>query len=629
MLTTKGLPPVARGVPPSALSCARPSRVPAFTAFLAAICVFLWPSAADAQGAEAPPAIAVVGPGGVNFANGSFHLKEAPDLSIGGDGLEEGLHLAREYQSGLPGVFSSGLQAQGWTHNLLVSITKRMAPARPDRPWLAGREPYLYSVSVGGRSATFFGGSSSPTGGWVGGYTPAIQDRGTSLVYTGTEQSGTFTFTDRDGSVITITDLRVRQWAFPSGVVLTYHYNSRGILASVFSSRGYALIFEGDTRWTRACAVNLARTYVAPGSSCPAGVPSVSYAYSGEVQKLSAVTDVTGAITQYEYNPLSNASQMICVRRPGQSSCQITNQYATCKRDPGLSQDPPDLRLMDRVTYQQTSTGETYSYLYSSAYCRTTTNLTATMSASGAGTTQVVTNESGAPVSVTDPLGRTTINEYPITTYPVPPTLPSRIQLPEGNQYFVGYIRANLSHVRAVAKPNTGAADLTAGTWYETGCSNARTCNRPISTTDANGNVTDFTYDPAHGGVLTETEPAVSPGSGSVAGLVRPQTRHHYQQRSAWIANGSGGYQASAAPIWVRTATSLCRSSAATGNASAPCAGGDEVLTTYDYGPDSGPNTLLLRSETVTAGGVSRTTCYGYDWQGNRITTTRPSGNCQ
>jgi hypothetical protein len=31
----------------------------------------------------------------------------------------------------------------------------------------------------------------------------------------------------------------------------------------------------------------------------------------------------------------------------------------------------------------------------------------------------------------------------------------------------------------------------------------------------------------------------------------------------------------------------------------------------------------------VTAGGVARRTCYGYDWQGNKISTTRPSGLCQ
>jgi YD repeat-containing protein len=338
------------------------------------------------------------------------------------------------------------------------------------------------------------------------------------------------------------------------------------------------------------------------------------------------VTDVGGAITNYEYSPVGGASRMTCVRRPGQSTCQITNQYAACQRQPELNMDPPNLRQMDRVTHQQTSTGETYSYVHSAApYCPPTTDSTkTTMTASGAGTTEVATNESGAPMWVKDPLGRTTINEYPFTTYPVPPTLPFRIQLPEGQQYHIGYLRGNVSGVRAVARPGTGAADLTSSTLYEISCSNVRICNRPKSTTDSNGNRTDFTYDPTHGGLRTETGPAVNPGSGSGAGLVRPETRHHYQQRSAWISDGAGSYQASAAPIWVRTSTSTCRASAATGNESAPCAGGDEVLTTYDYGPDSGPNNLQVRGTIVSAGGESLRTCFGYDALGNKISETRP-----
>jgi YD repeat-containing protein len=77
------------------------------------------------------------------------------------------------------------------------------------------------------------------------------------------------------------------------------------------------------------------------------------------------------------------------------------------------------------------------------------------------------------------------------------------------------------------------------------------------------------------------------------------------------------------------TATSLCRTSAATGNPASPCAtAGDEVRTDYDYGPDSGPNNLLLRGQTVTStdGGVTTVlrTCYGYDGQGNRISETQP-----
>src|SRR6185295_16939599 len=103
-------------------------------------------------------------------------------------------------------------------------------------------------------------------------------------------------------------------------------------------------------------------------------------------------------------------------------------------------------------------------------------------------------------------------------------------------------------------------------------------------------------------------------------------------QRYAWISNGSGGYVQAATPVWVRTATSICRTSAATGNPAAPCAtAGDEVLTQYDYGPDSGPNSLLLRGQTVTAtdNGVTATlrTCYTYDARGRRIGETRPNAN--
>jgi YD repeat-containing protein len=80
--------------------------------------------------------------------------------------------------------------------------------------------------------------------------------------------------------------------------------------------------------------------------------------------------------------------------------------------------------------------------------------------------------------------------------------------------------------------------------------------------------------------------------------------------------------------IWIQTATSTCRTSAATGT---PCAtAGDEVRTEFDYGPDSGPNNLQLRGQTVTStdGGVTTTlrTCYGYDSLGRRISETQPNG---
>lgn len=156
---------------------------------------------------------------------------------------------------------------------------------------------------------------------------------------------------------------------------------------------------------------------------------------------------------------------------------------------------------------------------------------------------------------------------------------------------------------------------------YPVHCTNPRTCNRPSSTTDANGNVTDYTYAPEHGGVLTETGPAVNG--------VRPQKRYEYAQRTAWISNGSGGY-VQAAPIWLLVRERSCRTTAASGST---CAGGgaDEVITDYDYGTDSGPNNLLLRGRTVTAhdgtGIATLRACYGYDGSGNRISETQPNAN--
>ncbi len=56
------------------------------------------------------------------------------------------------------------------------------------------------------------------------------------------------------------------------------------------------------------------------------------------------------------------------------------------------------------------------------------------------------------------------------------------------------------------------------------------------------------------------------------------------------------------------------------------CSGGsgDEVVTTYDYGPDSGPNNLFLRGVAVTADGVTLRTCYGYDANGHKTYETKP-----
>ena len=194
---------------------------------------------------------------------------------------------------------------------------------------------------------------------------------------------------------------------------------------------------------------------------------------------------------------------------------------------------------------------------------------------------------------------------------------------PEGNE--VRYVydgRDNVTETRAVAKPGSGLADIASTAAYPASCDNRKTCNKPTSVTDARGNSTDFTYDPTHGGVLTETAPAAPDG-------VRPQTRYTYQQRHAWVKDASGAFVRAADPVWVLVQTSVCTRGSASGSG---CALGDEVRTTYDYGPDSGPNNLLPRGRVVDADRLNLRTCTAYDASGNQISETSPNAglsSCQ
>ena len=245
------------------------------------------------------------------------------------------------------------------------------------------------------------------------------------------------------------------------------------------------------------------------------------------------------------------------------------------------------------------------------------------------------------PVRVTDALGRTTTTDY------CDPNAMANLPASEHNRCLVWpvpYVVTNAESVRVQmvwdlqarnllqsrqeAIAGTGLADIVTSATYD--CVQPINCAKPTSHTDARGNVTNYTYSPIHGGILTETGPAVDvvSSTGTVTAGVRPQTRSNYVQRTAWISNGSGGYVQAGTPIWLLASTSSCRTSAATGNPPAPCAvTGDEVLTTYDYGPDSGPNNLLLRGTVVNADGVTLRTCYGYDQRGRRISETQPNAN--
>jgi RHS repeat-associated protein len=193
---------------------------------------------------------------------------------------------------------------------------------------------------------------------------------------------------------------------------------------------------------------------------------------------------------------------------------------------------------------------------------------------------------------VTDQLNRTTTFTHDTQTRLVTATRPNGASTTRTYD-----TRGNITQLRQVAVPGSGLADLvTAGSFAAT-CTNAKTCNQPITTTDARGFVTDFTYDAAHGGVLTETMPAAPDG-------VRPQKRFGYTL-------GGGVHRL--------TEISICRTlGSCTGTA-------DEVRTIIAYGTANMLPTSITRASGT--GSPSATSAATYDYIGNTVTTTDPLGN--
>lgn len=466
------------------------------------------------------------------------------------------------------------------------------------------------------------------------------------LTYAGTSTTGAFTFTGRSGEVITLPTASSTvpfSWVEPDGTTLTRR--ALGSAYALENNRGFAILFEaavanGTLRTRRVCAVNLTQHYLPSMTACPSGSPTatiVADTYSTtSFEYVTSITMPDAGVYNYQYSYTNDEGvvrrHLNCVKNPGQSSCVVANTYDVCDGADGPfvpgtldAYDQNWTGSRDRVTVQGFATGETlaYSYPAASGACRGNSAVTMTDAASAA-TTIAADWVTGTVTQLTDPLSRTSAFGYVgsdnLTFTPQAPKI-STITSPEGDVVAHSYDeRGNILETRRKAKPGSGMADIVTSAAYPSACANPKTCNKPISITDPKGNVTDFVYSPDHGGVLSESGPAVNG--------VRPQKRYGYTQRYAWTANGAGGFAQAASPVWLLTSMSFCRTSTATGNPSAPCTmTGDEVLTTYDYGPDSGPNNLLLRGTVVTADGQSHRSCQSYDAQGNKISETGASAN--
>lgn len=534
---------------------------------------------AAARQALTPPDVVVTSPTGVSMTDTTFTYA-TEDLSVGPFKLERSFYGGPDR--------SKAYFGNGWTHNFDIWAYSMTIGS-------GGPFPSQTTKVVIGRKTHAFDSVAqvNPMGdGW-----PVYGDEGNRVEL----QNGVMLFTDRDGVKYLFdssSNGKVTSVTSPDGGVLTFSYVS-GRLKTVFSNRGYALVFDynGAGNVIAACGFNRAVTYVTTSTTCASATVKTSYGYTSNA--LTSATSVTGAVASYQYNGWGGA--LSCLTDPGTSTCKYTIEYT-----PGSYE----------VSKQTLADGSVWSFGCSCVYAR---GQAEPNQEDGTGWVDPLNGERN--FALTDGVIRWYSDE---TGRQYEPGFYGGslvgLLMPEKNRWLAnlsprGIVSGNV--YRPTKTGVSGYPDIVQGAMtFPTGaCTNRATCNKPLTIADGNGNLTSFTYE-AHGGVATETGPANSDN-------VQAVIRHAYVQRSAWVKNASGGYSAQPA-IWLASEDRTCRTTATVNNNA--CAGGaaDEVVTTYDYGPDSGPNTLLLRGVAVTADGVTLRTCYAYDAQGNKISETSP-----
>lgn len=351
-------------------------------------------------------------------------------------------------------------------------------------------------------------------------------------------------------------------------------------LQGVTSSAGYSLsiTYVSDTFLVNG-SVNpdwLKRTTVAFNNSVtpPSPVPTISYSYPSST--VTNVTDPAGRIWAFTTDANGNLTG---IQRPGSSSNNVSFGYGT-----------------DGTVSSSTKDGVTNSYSRSVVGTTATETQTNPLSQQ-----RVVTSDTnlGRLTSNKDGLSRTTSYAYDGNARL------TQITAPEGNYVQYAYdARGNVTTHTLVAKAGSGLANVATSASFDATCANIVKCNKPNSTTDAKGNVTNFTYDPTHGGVLTVTLPAPTTGA------VQPEIRYSYNQ----ITSATNDL------VYMPTGVSSCQTmSTCTGTS-------DETKTTTAYNSSLVPTSATQGDGTGT---LAATTAYTYDSHGNVSTVVGPLGTAE
>lgn len=558
-------------------------------------------SSSLAQGIEQPAAYDPRDRNGVNRVTGAI---SGPNHTIAiGPAEQGGLSVTVSFDSG----------ANKWRHNLAGVINKHpLFGEGADYPWVyvtvpQGPTVYFQQDSTG--QLTLVDGTgelvdSAPN--WI--YT-ALD--GTRAVFSRQLRSGT-PYLGFNGQISTVTR--------PNGEVLTFHYvagdtepntlNKR--LQAVTSNLGYQIHFEYlsnvlNADWGEPARITAFNNTVdwceptAPSCSFSRTWPSLTFTKSATER---TATDALNQTTRYFFTDGRLSGYSRPAAGPGQVVSVTWSPY-------------PNYTKVQTVN----DGAGTWTYAYS------------TPPPDNPPYYQLITD-------VTDPLGhqtRLTVGSYfdgppagrrfnhpesfrdganNVTTYGYETGRLVFIDHPEGNREQFGYTdRGDLGSVSRIPKPGSGLPISTIVAAFSD-CSTPVVCGRPTSITDARGATTHYTYDPVHGGLLTETLPAPEPGA------ARPQTRYTYQQLNAWYRTSAAGTQVQGAPVWRQTGSSACA-------IAATCAGSaNEVVSTTAYQQGNagvGANVLpVSRAQGAGDGSLTATTSMTWTENGDPLVVDGP-----
>lgn len=530
---------------------------------------------AMAQLASAPqmPRGRVIDANGVDLTTGSYVSPES-QISLGAD--QASLVYSQRLVGGL-----------WWINNFHIALETTATTAK---------------LTIGTEAKTF--NLSGTT------YTPADAD-GSSLTYNSTTQ--VYTYTGRDGAVFTIPNntRRASSIKYPNGSTATLYYDTNSVtgppastfyrLRSIGTSNGH------QVRLTYALASmsNNASNYRA--WAAPSNVRIVNNT-TETCQASAATCSFTGTWPTIIYSGTNG----LTITTPSGETRYTSAQFPAASgnyRVTGVKRSASAPSDNTTITYdannrvaQIVTDGRTWTYSYSLSGSQMTTSITDP----GETTPRVVVSDVnlGVLLSERDSLLRTTTYTYDSNGRL------TRTTKPEGNYTQLTLDgRGNQTESRQVAKTSGTPPDIVTSATFPASCTNSLTCNKPVTSTDASGAVTDYSYDATHGGVISVTSPAPTPGA------VRPQIRFGYEAKQAYFKNSAGTIVASGVPTWLLTSTSQCQTLASCSGAA------DEVKTTINFGPQTAGTANNLYPVGVSSGSgdgaLTAAKSFTYDSTGN------------